>query len=254
MQASALAGVSVVGSLARSHTVKPGQAFEGIILLRNAGDEPTEVRVSQTDYLFFADGRNLYDEPGTVPRSNARWITISPSRLTVPPKQTASVYFKGTVPDKAELKGSYWSMVMVEPVVTPSPAVKGETNKVTVGLQTLIRYAVQIVTEIGDTGTRDIKFLDKKVVVAEGKRTLRLDIENTGERMLSPTVWAELHNEQGVSIGKFEGSRQRIYPGCSVRQQIDLTAVPPGKFTALVVVDNGDDQVMGAQYQLEIEK
>jgi hypothetical protein len=141
-------------------------------------------------------------------------------------------------------------MIMVEPI-SPPPAA-AEKGKPQVSLRTVLRYAVQIVTNIGDTGKRDLKFIDRKVVVDGASRTLQLDLENTGERALSPTLWCELYDKTGVSAGRFQGRRQRLYPGCSGRFRIDLTKVPAGSYTAVVVADNGDEYVFGARYALDI--
>lgn len=197
---SALAApVSVVGGLTREATLQPGAKTEGRIILRNNTEQPQEVKVYQTDYLFWADGRNQYGEPGSTPRSNARWIVHTPQQLTVPPKSTESVYYTIQAPAQEALRGTYWSMLMVEPVAAdtlepPQP----EEGKVTIGIRSVMRYAIQMVTHIGDTGARDLKFADKQLLVEAGKRTLRLDLENTGERWLRPLVWAELYDEQGM--------------------------------------------------------
>jgi hypothetical protein len=222
--------------------------------LKNTGENPSEVKIYQTDHLFFADGKNLFGEPGSIARSNARWITVSPKRLTVPPKDTVSVYYTVQVPKNPDLKGSYWSMVMVEPIAEGSPeSVKEEEGKVKVGLQTVIRYGIQIVTDIGSTGERNLRFQGKRLISEDGKKALELDIENTGERWISPLVWVELYSQEGKNIGRFESNRQRIYPGCSVGHKIDLSGVPGGKYKALVVADNKDDYVVGGQYDLQIE-
>lgn len=249
-----LAGVSVIGGLSREKTVKPGEKFEGIILLKNTGERPADVKVYQTDYLFYADGKNIYGEPGGIPRSNAKWISLSPVRLTVPPKETASVSYAVKVPENPDLKGTYWSVVMVEPVSETSPeSTKEEKGKVKVGIQTIMRYGIQIITNFSDAGERKIRFLDKKLISQDRKRVFQFDIENIGERSLSPVVWVELYNKDGINIGRFESSRLRIYPGCSVRHKVDLTDVPKGWHKALVVADNGDEYVFGAQYDLEME-
>lgn len=250
---SASAGVAVVGELARTSNVKPGGVFDGVILVANHGTEPADVRVSQSDYSFEASGANNYAEPGTSPRSNARWITITPSLLKLAPGETQSVRYKGVVPTDPTLRGTFWSMVMVEPSSAAVATPENQPGKIAVGLQTKIRFAVQLVTELGQGGTRSLKVLEKAIVKADGKRTLQLDIGNDGERVLIPTVSAELFDEKGTPVGRFEGGRARIYPDCSVRAQIDLSKVPSGKYVAMVLLDNGDAQVMGAQYDLEIQ-
>jgi len=249
-QATSFAGVTVVGNLARQIKVQPGQAFDGVVLLKNTDSHPAEARIYQTDYSSRADGTSDYAEPGTSPRSNANWITLSPSRVKLAPGETVPVRFKGTAPKKADLRGSYWSMLMVEP--NASAAASPETGKVSVGLQTLIRFGVQIVTEVGTQGTRSLQILDKSMAKADGKRMLQVDLANNGERLLIPNVALELFDRAGASIGRFDGGRTRIYPASSVRARVDLTDVPPGQYTAMLLLDSGDEQVMAAQYDLEV--
>jgi hypothetical protein len=249
------ASISVVGDLTHERSLKPGESFEGTILLRNRGTDAGEVKVYQTDYFFTADGKNSYDKPGTQKRSNAAWITLSPSRLTVPPGETASVTYLVKVPDQPDLKGTYWSMIMVEPIAPTSPeSVKPEKGKVKVGLATVIRYGVQMVTNVGPAlGEGNIRFLDKKLVRDGEKRIFQIDLENISDRTLSPLLWVELYDKGGRFIGRFESRRTRIYPGCSVRHQIDLSDVPKGDYKAVVVADNGDENVFGAEYTLSVK-
>jgi hypothetical protein len=245
--------VCLVGGLAREVTLEPGGKSEGRIILQNRAEEPQDIKVYQTDYLFYADGRNVYGEPGSVPRSNSSWITFSPSQFVIPPKETRSVYYTIQVPPTKDLAGTFWSMLMIEPQSAAAPQTQSpEETKAEVSVRTVLRYGIQVVTDIGEMGTREMRFADRRLVVDGEKRTLELDIENTGERWLRPMVWAELYDEHGVSIGRFDGGRLRLYPGCSARFAIDLSQVPPGPYQALVVADNGDENVFGAQYKLEI--
>ena len=245
------AGVGVIGGLSRKREVKAGETYRGIVIIRNTGEAPQEVKVYQTDYLFFFDGRNLYGEPGKTPRSNANWITFSRSRVTIPPQETVSVYYTAKVPDDPSLAGTYWSILMVEPIPESHPQAAAEEGKVKIGITQLIRYGIQFITHIGDSGSRKIKFLDRRLIKKGGKRILQIDIENIGERLLTPSVWAELYSEAGLAVGRFKSGRLSIYPGTSVRHRIDLTGLPKGRYKTLVVVDNGDRYVFGAQYKLE---
>jgi len=265
------AGVLVMGELTRERTLQPGETFEGMINLKNTGETSCRVDVYQADYLFYADGSNIYGEPGSAVRSNANWLSVAPNRLTIPPNEMASVYYTVRVPQIQELAsaygnvqvqvlespdliGTYWSMVMVEPVAqTGAETIEDETRNVKMGIQTKIRYGIQMVTNIGDTGSRRIKFSNKKLINQDGRKIFQMDIENIGERWLSPAVWVEIYDNHGAKVGRFESSKKRIYPGCSVRHKVDLTNVPKGKYKALVVADNGDEYVFGAKYDFGIE-
>ena len=233
--AATQAGISIVGNLARTTTLNSGDSFEGVILVRNNDKEPADIRLSQCDYLFQSDGSNDYAEAGKTPRSNAGWLTVSPLRVKIAPGETLPIRYKGKAPADPKLQGTYWSMILVEPNSVAALAPDGKPEQVAVGLATTIRFAIQIVTQFGNSGTRSLQVTDKRLVQADGKRMLQLDIANDGERLLIPQVTVELFDQGGASVGRFEAGRARIYPACSVRAKVDLTGVPAGKYAAMVL-------------------
>ena len=245
--------VSVIGDLVRERVSNIGETYDGVIYVRNFSDEARDARVYQTDYLCFSDGSVIYGEPaGQDPRSNAAWITYNPHYLTVPPKEVSEVHYTITVPADANLTGSYWSMFMVEGVsLEPPSAVTDETGQNVLSIRHVIRYAIQMVTHIGESGTRAISFLNTELLKEEGTRILQVDIENTGERFMKLIVWSELYNDEGGFIGRFEGGERRLYPGTSVRYEIDLSEVPEGTYQALVVADGGGDDIFGINYTMK---
>ena len=254
MPSVSVAGVSVPGGLTYEKEAHPGRTYKGAIQLINTGEGFQEVKIYQTDYLFYSDGRSIYGEPGKDPRSNADWINFNPHRLIIPPKGTAQVNYTVNVPNNETLTGTYWSMLMVQDVSKASPEItKNEKAIVTVGITQTMRYGIQIITNVGDTGARKLKFVKTKVLKTDDKRILQIDMENIGERWIRPSLWAELYNEKGLSVGKFEGGKSRIFPGTSVRFKVDLSQVPEGKYKALVVADCGGDDLFGATYTLKFE-
>lgn len=250
------AQVSVIGELSRDKEAKPGEHYEGVITLRNDTNEPQEAKVYQTDYMFYRDGTNNYADPGTLPRSNAKWVTFSPSYLVVPPQATVTINYAVTVPpDTPEMKlvGSYWSMLMVEGIQKGSveSALPRDPKKTQMGIRQTVRYGIQIATHVAGTGAIKVDFLDAKLVSREGKRFLQVDLENSGDLWMRPDVYVELFDETGASQGKFPGVRFRMYPGTSVRQMIELNKDLKGTYKALVVVDAGGDNVYAADYTLK---
>jgi hypothetical protein len=156
------------------------------------------------------------------------------------------------VPDDARLTGTYWSILMVEPLDPGSPESSAPAPKdnVTVGMRQVLRYAVQVVTHIGQTGSRKLKFAKVQLAAKDGMRQLLVDAENTGERWLRGTLWVELYGAGGALVGRFDALRLRIYPGTSVRYTVDLAGVTAGTYKALIVIDCGGDDVFGANLNL----
>lgn len=247
------AGVAVLGSLARDTAVEPGELFEGAIELKNTGNSSQDVRLYQTDYVFAADGSNRYDPVGSHSRSNGLWLAVTPSIVTVPSGQTVVARYRGKVPSDPGLSGTYWSAIMVEPQVSAEQSVSSG-KEVQASLRTVVRYAIQVVTEVGPKRERKVRFQDKRIVEADGKRLLQVDVENTGEAFLAPTLWAEFYDSAGQRRSRLQAFAKRLFPGCSVRHVLDLSGLPADRYRVLLVLDNGDESVFGAQYTLNLGK
>jgi hypothetical protein len=110
-------------------------------------------------------------------------------------------------------------MIIVAPNSAPAITPAGKADTVGVGLQTTVRFAIQIVTEIGQTGIRSLQVREKSLVKTDGKRLFQLDIGNDGERLLIPAIGVELFDQKGASLGRFNAGRTRIYPACSARRR-----------------------------------
>jgi hypothetical protein len=246
--------IAIVGELSHDRVALPGETYEGSIVVRNDMEKTQEAKVYATDYSFSANGTNNYAQAGTLPRSNAHWIEFSPSHLVIPPGGSADVVFRVSVPmdTSGTLEGSYWSMIMVEGIPEGSPESSRESKDQKMGIVQSIRYGIQIASHIGSSGVKNVRFVEPRLLPdAEGERLLQVDIENTGSRGMRPDVFVELFSETGASKGKYKGVRYRLYPGTSVRQRIHIPELPSGTYRALVVIDDGGNDVFGTQYVLE---
>ena len=249
------AGVVVVGSLTHEHEVQPGRSYEGSIEVQNPTEKPLEIRVYQTDYFFYADGTSLYGEPGNLPRSNARWLTFSPKQATIPPKDGVTIRYTITVPADDTMKGTWWSMLMVEEVPEGSPESSTPSkDEVSLGIRQVFRYGIQVATHIGASGSRRLRFTQVRLSADKEKRSLIVDLENTGERWLRVALWTELYDAEGRYVGRFEGGTHRLYPGTTARFTADLVGVRDATYKALIVADCGGDDVFGADVSLVLRK
>ena len=252
----ASAQIIIEGELTHQQEIERGKVYRGTLLVKNIDREPQEVKLYQTDYFFFADGRIFYEEVGTVDRTNGKWIEFFPKRFSVPAAGSVQVNYTVTVPDDENLVGTYWSVLMVEGIPKGSPESSDQSSaneNVGVGIRQVFRYGVQMVTHIEGDGAGVPKITAARLLKENEQRALQLDVTNQGERWLRPTVYAELYDTDGNYRGRYEGERLRIYPGTSVRFTIDLKEAPAGTFKALVVLDGGDDGVFGANYTLSLE-
>lgn len=243
-----LANIVILNGLTHENTAEAGENYREGIQVQNAGTEPRSVKIYQRDYWYSFSGENRHDEAGTLPRSNAAWINYSPTLVTLQPNETAVIDFEVTVPEIDSLKGTYWSVIMVEGI---QPQDTSASNGVKI--HTAIRYAVQIITNIGNTGKRDLQFLGLELVADENNnQVLNVAIENTGERILKPELNIELFDAEGESVGVFKAERRKTYPTTSILLKLSLEGVEPGEYAAVLIADCDEDNIFGTNLTLEL--
>jgi hypothetical protein len=241
------AQIAVVGNSVDEHEAGPGQRYVSTITVRNLTAQPQPVRIYQTDYRFSADGTSNYDSVGTVARSNAAWVRPSSSSLTIPPLADIVLNYAVTVPAIDSLRGTYWSTIMIE----GQPRLPPEARRGEIGLGAVIRYAVQVATQLPTVGTRRVRMAKLAFTTdSTGARVLDVVVENTGERAYRPNLWVELYDASGTLRKRVEQQRGLLYPGTSLKQRFNFGALPRGGYKALVFADTGDDTVSAAQYKL----
>lgn len=245
--AVARAQIAVIGSTVEERDAAPGQRYEGTIVVRNLTNQPQPVRIYQTDYRFFADGTSHFDSAGSQPRSNAAWLRPSISSLTIPPGTDVNVSYAVTVPAVDTLRGTFWSAVMIEGAPTAAPSAGAHE----IGLGAVVRYAVQVATQLPTAGSRRVRMAKAGFLPdSAGTRTLAMLVENTGERAYRPNLWVELYDATGAQRARLEKQRGLLYPGSSLLQRFTFPTLPAGTYKAVVFADTGDETVSAAQYTL----
>lgn len=245
---ASFANIIILNGLTHENQAQPGVSYRGTIQIQNASEKNRSVRIYQRDYWFSYTGESKHDPAGTSERSNANWISFSPDLLNLNPNETATINFEVGVPGES-LSGTYWSVIMVEGIVPPDTT--GYSSGVTIN--TAIRYAVQIVTHIGETGTSDIQFLGMEMGQQEETTLLHVALENTGERMLRPELAVELFDAAGSSLGIVKAERRKTYPGTSVMITLELKGIKPGNYNGVLVADCENDHVFGTNVSFDIE-
>lgn len=241
------ASVEVIGSLKHVLTGNPGDVIKGEIRIQNNDLTDQEVRIYQTDLLYNLQENTFYDEPGGNKRSNASWIEYSPKTVVLKSKEARNIDYIITVPKVDSLKGTFWSVIMVEGVTPIDPTQKGDLN-----IRTVTRYAVQVVTELVNKGTGALKFLEPTLVRTDDKKLyLAVDLVNIGDHYISPEVSMELYDETGTSVKVITAPKKGLFPTTSTRFKLDLEGLPSKKtYTAMIVAAGADNDVFGLEYTL----
>lgn len=243
----AFASVEVIGSLKHVLTGNPGDVIKGEIRIQNNDQTDQEVRVYQTDLLYNLQENTFYDEPGGNKRSNAGWVQFSPKTVVLKSKESRNIEYIITVPKNDSLRGTYWSVLMVEGVTPIDPTQKGDLN-----IRTVTRYAVQLVTEMTNKGTGTLKFLEPTLIRTDDKKLfLAIDLINQGDHYISPEITMELYDEAGTLVKTITAPKKGLFPTTSTRFKLDLEGLPSKKtYTAMIVAAGSENDVFGLEYTL----
>jgi hypothetical protein len=138
---------------------------------------------------------------------------------------------------------------MVEGAGVPGPAARAG-----IGLSTVVRYGVQVVTHLHDSGQRRLTI--KSGRLAPGANgvgmALQLEIANTGERATKFDVTTEVFDSTGTVKARAQQARGLTYPGTSLMHRVELGQLNRGSsYRAVVVLDAGSGNLSGAQYTLK---
>lgn len=252
--------ISVRSNSVQEHRVLPGGLHEGVIEVSNPGTTPQSVRLYLTDFLISADGSFRTDAPGTLPRSNAAWIELPAHTVLVPPGAAVPLRYVLKVPAagaSGPLRGTYWSVIMVEPEgsAAPQEVEAASKDRLRVTLQPRYRFATLIAAHVGEGGRHDLRFASPRLVAAPGTSTVTLtfDVENSGERGVLPTSTVACYDEAGTLKGRYVITAARLLlPGSSIRQEVPLEGLEAGTYKTLILIDSGADDLFGAQLTLNI--
>ncbi len=256
----AQATVMLAGGLSHEYKLQPGGTMTGQLELRNTGKQPVEIKLYQEDVRIRADGSTEYvPGSGSHARSNAAWISLPTDRIVLAPGAKQPIAYTLQVPNQANLAGSYWSSLVLEPVSNRSPESQLKTpqspDKPDITIQQRVRYAVQVVTNIGNQGQANLTFSPPKISkTAKGQRQFQVDVRNTGNQFSRPKVWLDVFSPQGQEMGRFEADTHGLYAGERESFQLNIASLPPGQYKGLLAAeDNGSGQVFGSDINLNIQ-
>ncbi len=232
----AISEISILDSLTQEIETKIGETYQNVIYIKNKGENTTEIKIYQMDFLLLNNGKNVFSKPGTLARSNANWISIFPNQLTITPKATAEINYTVKVPENMSHSGTYWSMIIVEEISKdPFEGINQKKRHLQNTDKRDNRIGIQIITHLGDWGTGTLNFVNAKVLFDDSKSILQININNSGNRLLKPFIWVDIYNDFGGYVGRFHGTPLQIYPGTTMGYGLDLSKVPEGTYKALVL-------------------
>jgi len=245
---SVWAKVMIVNGLTHTYSADNGQALTGKIQLKNTGKNAERVLIYKRDLMTDCGGTYDFVAPNTHTRSLATWIATNVDERMLHPNEEYEVLYTVAVPKDSTLKGSYWSLLMVE---GDTPLSEQQERGVNISSKT--RYAIQVIVDVGTENMPPISF--EKVNMESKSDTLKVlhvKIKNDGSTLVKPKLILDVMDSNGQKIKTFETSARKLYPNTCITFDLELTAIPKGSFEGILVADYGRD-LFGTNLNIEIK-
>lgn len=245
------ASIVILNGLTHTYKVEGGQVYKGKIEMENTGNSLQNVKIFMQDYSYKADGTISYIKPHTNEKTNADWIKLNTNLITLKAKEKTEVYYEITVPHQVADSGSYWSVIIVEPVEDIKPS----DSKGGVNISSIIRYAIQIITDYDSENAKpDLKFESIRIDKEEGKRSLKIAIANIGKLYCKSTATVEVYSRKtGQKAGIFSSQAMSLLPSTSKSFFIDISKLPPDKYNAVVIATDENENAFAINVELDVK-
>jgi len=253
----------------------PGGSFTGGFEVINNSDQAREFTVELKDYDRTIEGGLVLLDPGTHPRSLAKFLTFTPAKFSLPPKQKQLITFKIEIPSSE--KGPHWAALAVTSpapssekgphwaalaVTSPAPSSgaqppppAGQQPSIPVTIGTAEQFIVKIRHTDPTNAVNRGRITSVQALLPERDKPLRIlvEYENTGTTFQVAKTQLRIVNSKGEVVVQKKAEDMAMLPGGKQRLEIPVTEkLPSGTYLALVIIDFGGDFLVAGQVRFQI--
>jgi hypothetical protein len=243
-------GAAMIDPPTRVARAEPGMAVEGSMRITNPSDRPMRLRMYLSDWSMDAQGEFRFMPAGASPASASEWVSYSPTVIDLPSEDTVDLDYVVEVPPDVD-SGSYRTVLFVESEPgEPEPGQLGASVSVRVGHVLYVN-----VPPLMNDGAITGMFGER---TSENGDPYRLFVRyaNTGNAVHAASGELSVRDATGEPVIEVAIDRNVVLPGSEREFEIDLFGpLEPGNYTALVVLDYGDDeQQVAGTYDFRLER
>lgn len=236
-----------------SFTTNAGSSQTKQILVRNKGNTEQNFVFNVADWLTDENGEIKYFDPGTVSRSCADWITVSPPLVTLQPNEATRINVTMLVPQ--DENSTKWAVMFVQSAVeqTGPTAIDKEVK---MGIKISARIAIPIYqSPTSNTLYKATVEGLNETISEDGKRTYDTKVINLGDKILNCKMFFTVSNLETAEEFTSEAIDFSLLPESSkvIKHTLDQT-LPPGQYSIAAILDYGyNDELEGVQLDIEVK-
>lgn len=228
-----------------------------VIPVKNEETYALQVRALLSDWYRDSTGRNLFVEPGALPRSCASRMEIFPTNLQVAPGATELIRVSYT---PAPNDSGCWTAVLIETVQPPRTPNATEGSFLTVEVRTGVKVYVHAKDPVsaGEIQSADIDLFWRRADPrSRGRDTVQvreavLVFANTGTAHLRVRTSIEIRDVDARMIRREDGPEYPMTPGAEVQMHFPLLGLAVGNYIAVILLDYGGAEISAAQVDFRV--
>jgi len=216
------------------------------ISITNLSDHKIAFRAYLADWLRDSTGNHQYFKPDTLKRSCASWVHLNKNFIEIEPGKTGELLVQLQAPaDTTSFRQMKWAMLFLQS--TDEQDAASRANK---AMQTQVKELLRIGIHVYQTPPLLTKHQAKAIsflpLDAE-KNSYQMTMQNTGDVMLQCKSYIELTNIANGKEYKLEKVEFPVFPDGVRKIKFNIPdTVPAGKYSALSILDIGEDMPLEA--------
>jgi hypothetical protein len=237
--------VGIQPSILEFHVV-PGVTESQVIRISNMSDAKVSFQAYLADWLRDSTGAHHYYKPDTLSRSCASWVAIDKNFIEVEPGKTEDLVVRLQAPlDTKLFKQMKWAMLFLQSAEEQDSADR-KNKQFNTKIKELLRVGVHIYQTPPAVTQMSAKAVTLKPVEGE-KNAYDLYMVNTGETMLQCKAHLEVTNVETGAAFKLDKIEFPVFPeGKRTVRLVIPGTVPKGKYSALAILDIGEEASLEA--------
>jgi len=246
-----------ISTLSIDLNLPPGGSFTGGFEVINNSEQPREFTVELKDYDRNIEGGLVLLNPGTHPRSLAKFLSFTPAQFTLAPTQKQVITFKVEIP--ATERGPHWAALAITSPAPSSgaqpPPPPGQQPSIPVTIGTAEQFIVKIRHTDPTNAVNRGRIVSVQALLPERDKPLRIvvEYENTGTTFQIAKTQLRIVNAKGEIVVQKKAEDMALLPGGKQRLEIPVTEkLPSGTYLALAIIDFGGDFLVAGQVRFKL--
>lgn len=211
------------------------------ISISNLSDKKIAFQAYLADWLRDSTGSHQYFRPDTLSRSCASWVRLNKNFVEIEPGKTEELIVQLQAPGATEkLNQMKWAMLFLQSSEEQN-ADSRKNEQLQTQVKELIRIGVHIYQTPPTVNKRAAKAISFKPAGNE-KKTYEFTMQNVGDVMLQSKAHIELTNVQNGKEYKLDKIEFPVFPEGVRKVKFAIPdTIPAGKYSALAILDIGED-------------